>query len=616
MSFIYPLGLLGLIGVPIVILIYILKNKYNEQTVPSTYLWILSEKFFKRRNPLSGLTGIISLILQILTVIFVSLAIARPVFVVPESANEYCFILDCSGSMQMTDNGDKTRFELAKEKITSVINEAGGGSSYTLVTANAESGAVYECLTDKKLALELLSSVECSDGMIEEGDALAVAQKYYDENRSFVTYFLTDKAYSEHNGIELVNFARDDAVNYSVTDARGTLFGGLLNVTASVTSHTTDATLTAELYINGSDKPADSLEISVSAGQTAEVELSAAAESYDSFSVVIANPDDLSADNRVVSYNQKSESSYDILVVSETPFFFEAALDVLTDSKVDVIEPDEYNGQVGYGLYIFHTFTPEELPDAAVWLINSSKSVPDSGFGIRGVVELDEPAAIVKSNSTASAARKMLEGIDGKNIFISEYVKYSGMYAKFTTLFSYESNPLIFAGTNAMGNREVVVGFDLHKADFSLSVDYVPLIGSLLAYSCPDVLDRTSYSSGEDVNVNVTANVINVKAISPDGEEIYVDSSTDIGVLHLDKVGTYTVRVTTHDAVKEYKLYSATPEEESAPTSEESAYSLVGEQEFLKTDGEYDPLVILFVCLALVFCADWMVYCYEKYQLR
>ena len=616
MSFIYPLGLLGLIGVPVVILIYILKNKYNEQTVPSTYLWLLSERFFKRRNPLSGLTGVISLILQILTVIFVSLAIARPVFVVPESANEYCFILDCSGSMQMTDNGNRTRFELAKDEITSLINEAGGGSSYTLVCANAESGAVYERLTDKKLALELLSSVECTDGMIEEGDALAVAQKYYDENRSFVTYFFTDKAYAEHNGINLVNFATEDAVNYSVTEAEGTLFGGMLNVTASVTSHTTDATLTVMLYVNGSDKPADSLEIAVSAGQTAEVELSAAVDSYDSFSVVISDTDDLAADNAVVSYNQKSESSYDILVVSETPFFFEAALDVLTDSRVDVIEPDDYNGQTGYGLYIFHSFTPDTLPDAAVWLVNSSHSVPESGFGIRGVVELDEPSEIVKSDSTASTARKMLEGIDGRNIFISEYVKYSGMYAKFTTLFSYESNPLIFVGTNAMGNREVVVGFDLHKADFSLSVDYVPLIGSLLEYSCPDVLDRTSYSSGEDVNINVTANVINVKAISPDGEEIYVDSSTDIGVLHLDKVGTYTVRVTTHDAVKEYKLYSATPGEESVPTSEESAYSLVGEQEFLKTDGEYDPLVILFVCLALVFCADWMVYCYEKYQLR
>ena len=50
MSFIYPLGLIGLVGVPILIIIYILRSKYNEQTVPSTYLWILSEKFFKRRE--------------------------------------------------------------------------------------------------------------------------------------------------------------------------------------------------------------------------------------------------------------------------------------------------------------------------------------------------------------------------------------------------------------------------------------------------------------------------------------------------------------------------------------------------------------------------------------
>ena len=62
MRFLFPLGLLGLIGIPIVILIYILRNKFNEQTVPSTYLWELSERFFKRRNPLSGLTGIISLV--------------------------------------------------------------------------------------------------------------------------------------------------------------------------------------------------------------------------------------------------------------------------------------------------------------------------------------------------------------------------------------------------------------------------------------------------------------------------------------------------------------------------------------------------------------------------
>ena len=33
MTFLYPLGLLGLIGVPIVIIIYILRSKFNELTV-------------------------------------------------------------------------------------------------------------------------------------------------------------------------------------------------------------------------------------------------------------------------------------------------------------------------------------------------------------------------------------------------------------------------------------------------------------------------------------------------------------------------------------------------------------------------------------------------------
>ena len=66
MTLLFPLGLLGLIGVPVLIAIYIIKNKYTEQVISSTYLWTLSEKFLKRRNPINKLTGIISLILQIL----------------------------------------------------------------------------------------------------------------------------------------------------------------------------------------------------------------------------------------------------------------------------------------------------------------------------------------------------------------------------------------------------------------------------------------------------------------------------------------------------------------------------------------------------------------------
>ena len=191
MTFLYPLGLLGLIGVPIIVLIYILKNKYVEQVVPSTYLWTLSERFFKRRNPLSGLTGILSLILQLLTVIIVSFAIARPIFIIPDSAGEYCFVLDASGSMNMKSGGE-SRFERAKDEIEDIIGSASAGSTYTLITVGDETTVTYERITDKKLALDMLDKIECTDGEVDYSSAIGSAQKYFDKNPSFIVYFVTD----------------------------------------------------------------------------------------------------------------------------------------------------------------------------------------------------------------------------------------------------------------------------------------------------------------------------------------------------------------------------------------------------------------------------------------
>ena len=147
MSFLYPLGLLGLIGVPILILVYIIKSKYTEQTVASTYLWTLSEKFLKRKRRPSPLAGIISLIIQILAVILASLAIAHPTITIPNSANEYCFILDGSGSMSM-DAGDPeqavTRFEAGKQTVKDKIDEAMDGSIFTLIYAGDTTSVIFE----------------------------------------------------------------------------------------------------------------------------------------------------------------------------------------------------------------------------------------------------------------------------------------------------------------------------------------------------------------------------------------------------------------------------------------------------------------------------------------
>ena len=123
MSFMFPLGLLGLIGVPVIIIIYIIQSKYTEQTVNSNYLWHLSDKFMKRKNPLSGITGIISLFLQLLMVVAISLIISRPIITLPNAAKDYCFVVDASSSMTMVE-GEETRFDLAKEEIERIIKKS------------------------------------------------------------------------------------------------------------------------------------------------------------------------------------------------------------------------------------------------------------------------------------------------------------------------------------------------------------------------------------------------------------------------------------------------------------------------------------------------------------
>ena len=159
MSFIYPLGLIGLIGVPLLIIIYIIKTKHTEQIIPSTYLWTLSEQFLKRKKQKKFVSGLVSLILQILVVITVSLLIAHPVITLKNKAKDYCFIIDASGSMEMIEDGT-SKIELGKSEIEEIILKAKDGSSYTLVAAGYEARIIYENLENKEKAIELLNKVE------------------------------------------------------------------------------------------------------------------------------------------------------------------------------------------------------------------------------------------------------------------------------------------------------------------------------------------------------------------------------------------------------------------------------------------------------------------------
>ena len=614
MTFLQPLGLLGLIGIPIVILIYILRSKYTEQTITSTYIWELSEKFLKRKNPLSGLTGLISLILQILIVTAVSLSIAKPIFTLPGAAYDYCFVLDASGSMNI-EQGKTTRFEVAKDEIVDLIKDAKDGSSFTLLCVADESIMTFQGITDKKYAIELVKDVEPEAVAVDTMKSLNTAQAYFTEHPSSLMYLVTDKSFDTAANIEVITVT-DNATNYAITDVQYSHSGGKLTVGANIISYGGDANISVRLSVDGEAKNEGA--IAVKDGELTPIKIECTVPRFSSFKVEILDSDAYGADNSITTYNLDSDKTYSTLIVSETGFFFEAVLDALLDSEVTVISPEKYEKGIDevYGLYIFDSYEPPVLPNGAVWLVNPDTSIKDSGFNVKGKVSLTESDVIKKSASTSTMVRKLLEGIEGGEIYIKNYVKYSGMYLNFHTLFTYDSNPMIFAGANGLGNRQVVFAFDVHESDIALSTDFVMLIGNLVEYSFPDVIDSSDYVAGEEVLVNITSTMESVKAVAPSGEEVYMESDGTTATLKLSEVGTYRVIVTEGGRNNEYPVYAAAPLSESVPVVSEGDFSLSGEREDRKIDGKYDPSTLLFVMLVLLFLADWGVYCYEKYQLR
>lgn len=612
MSFLYPLGLIGLIGVPILIIIYIIKNKHTEQIVASTYLWTLSEKFLKKKKHIPLLSGMISLILQILIVITFSLLIAHPVISVPNGAREYCFILDGSGSMNMQNNG-ATRLEIGKDKIEEIIMSSSNGSKYTLVYAADTTRVVYEKLTNKENACELLDELVPAGLSVNYNSTLKYVQEYFNENHSLVTYLITDKDYESTN-INVINVSKKE-VNFAITSGDYKVIDDKLQIFGKVISYEKDENINLEVYVDSVFEASKVLNIKSSN----EVEFSFEIDKVDfeEISINITNQDGLMLDNKYIMYNTDKEHSYNTLIVSDKPFYIKSMLQTIGNTSYYTINPDDYSDSYrGFDLYIFDAFTPSILPnDGTIWFFGSNKSLDGTGFSVQDVVENTNGIELSYPKNSTSLFKLLTDDLNKDKVYVTKYVKY-GLYQNFTTLLAHEGNPIVFTGLTDSGNREVVFAFDLHDSNFALLSDFIILSKNLIEYSFPIIIDESTYVCGETVEVNVLSNCNSIRVESPSKNISYLDVSTEITNLKLTEVGTYNLTLMFGEIEKKLNVYSSLPVEEGISQSDISELSLQGELENEYSDGIYDKLIVFFIILLVIYMADWMVYCYEQYQLR
>ena len=619
MSFSYPLGFLILIFIPVLIILYILKNKFTEQTVSSTYIWTLSERFLKRRRPISRIYGILSLILQCLLVAVIALAVAHPQISLPNQARDYCFIIDSSGSM-LIKNGEKTRYQLAKDEIEKIINDSELGSTYTLISCAEEPVVVYESISNKESAVSGLQALSITNLDSKCLDALPLAQSYYDDNRSLQVYVASDKKYETTN-INLLDVS-NEATNFSFSDIVYNVSLRRLSLTGKILSFNASGSVDIILNVDDSEVARQTLNVSLDSETSFSFNDVNIIEDYKSISLRMEALDDLEADNDYIIYNLVQERVNKVLLVSLNPLYLKSLLSAIGSLELEIITPDLYspNTYFGYGLYIFDSYNPNELPtDGSVWLINIKDGVmPGYGFSYQETLDYGNVGIMLDLNERSSTLLNTLKAdLTGDTFYVTSYQKY-GLYNNFTTLLSCEGNPVLFVGSTNTGNREVVFAFDLHNSNLPLSMDFIVLVNNLIDYSFPNIIDNTSYVAGDNLTINVLPGCSSIEIITPSNLSLYLDTSSAISEYVLTEAGTYNINVTIDGRVTNFKIYASYPNTESQVVEdlEIANLTLTGEQEAHYGDGIYQSLVYLFIALGVIFILDWMVYCYEQYKLR
>ena len=133
-----PTGLwmLGLL-VPLVAL-YILKIRRQRLKIPSTWLWGEAQRDLLAKSPFKKLIVQVPLILQLLALILLALALARPATRGGAIIGDHvAIVIDTSASMSTRD-GDGRRIDLAKKTARDLVAALGPGSDAMIVEAGRD----------------------------------------------------------------------------------------------------------------------------------------------------------------------------------------------------------------------------------------------------------------------------------------------------------------------------------------------------------------------------------------------------------------------------------------------------------------------------------------------
>ncbi len=548
MNFLTPAAVAFAASIPVVIVFYLLKRKRTVKLVSSTLLW---QKFLAETQanaPFQRLRHNWLLLLQLLLLIFLLFALARPYFAGKTSGgNMFVLILDASASMQSTDESP-SRFEKARAEALQLVNRLRDDDQMIVVQAAARTEVKQSPTSEKSALRRAIEACTVADSPTRLVDALKLAESSTRNNDHAEIHLFSDGAVPdlsefENKGLRLVFHGvgqRANNIGITSLDVRtNPEDANQRAIFTSVGNYSTNAVQT-ELELRFNDQLLETRPLTLAPRQPSP-QVFIVPQSRDGvFTVRLTAKDDLAVDNQA-SIVSLLPQPVKVLLISRGNRFLEKALRAVANAQVsvaaDLLEPA-------------HNFDVVVVDDArpTVWPAGSVLAIHTANTNWFEDMSKAVAPVIVDWKST----HPLLRFASFDNVQISESIAVkTPIWA--TTLVDSQQTPLILAG-ELERQRIVWVGFDTLQSTWPLRISFPIFIANALDWLNPATANAAllTVRSGDPFRMGLPEAATAAQVTPPDGKAkpLTLDANArEIVFGDTAKQGIYRLRAGTNETV-------------------------------------------------------------------
>jgi Ca-activated chloride channel homolog len=548
MSFLTPLGFLGLLLAGPIVLMYMLRLRRREVLVSSTFLWQQVLQDNEANTPWQRLRRNLLLLLQLLILALLAFALARPFVVVPAvSTGQIALLLDASASMNATDVDGQTRFQAAQAQALEIVNTMTNADSMTVIRVADVPEVLAPQTQDRALLREAINAAAPSDARAGWNAALTLAAGAADANdENFRVVIVSDGGLGTNQGLPGVAGNVDyvpigaSGGNVAITAlATRSLAGEGPQLFTQITNYGgAEAEVVFDLTVDGDILTAE--RFTIPAGGRVPLVSDSLPATFDVIKAGITpasgsdTEDFLTTDNTAWAVSDRADRTQ-ALVISGGNVFVDRVLGSLPTVNHITGTTEQGIPARSFDLYIFDNYLPETLPDGDLLLINPPRDVP--GLFTLGAEseETANPRVLANDDRTAF--------LNFANVNIRVFRPLEAAWAE--PLVTVDGGGVLYAGESD-GRQVAVLTFPLGESDLPLQITFPIMMSNLLDWYRPEAaaFAETAVRTGESLTVRPPATADRVRVTKPDGQRRDFDLLTDRFIYaDTNQLGVYDVQL-------------------------------------------------------------------------